>query len=100
MSASALEGTLRKFIGSKGLKRIDEKKLGFFERLVDEALSADLLGQPRRIGEEPELATYSRAVFKQRNAVAHKGWSPDVSEASEVLCEARAVLEFIALREP
>jgi hypothetical protein len=95
LSASALETALRAAVGTSGLERVNAGREGFFSRLVDEAVSEGRLGKPRRVGDEPELAAYSRKIFKTRNAVAHGGYDPPSKTAEEILNIAREVVEFV-----
>jgi len=95
LSASAVETTLRRVLSPTAIERIDARLPGAFKRLVDESISAHLLGESRRIGEEPVLATYSRLLFDTRNRVAHGGYDPQMTAAEEMLHKGREIVEFV-----
>jgi hypothetical protein len=95
LSASALETTLRSVIGPKGTARVNASREGFFERPVDEAVAGQHLGSSQHIGGEPEIAVYSRMIFRKRNDVAHRNLDPTGRVAEEILNKTREVLEFV-----
>jgi hypothetical protein len=100
LSASAVESKLRSALGPSGIDRVDERirshrNRGFFNRLVDEADSQNVLGSRTRPSEEPPLVAYSRKVFEERTKVVHKGLVPTKELAEELLTKARQVIEHI-----
>jgi hypothetical protein len=99
LSATALDSALAKRVAPSELRNQEvearEKGGGYFVALIEAAVESKLLGQRPRVGELPAHAVAARMVFDNRNAVVHKGLTPDRELSERVLDGARGVIEHL-----